>query len=45
MEGHRLLEAHGVRSFVVDLSSITVNRRSRRAKMDRIDAETTAGHA
>ncbi len=27
---HRLLEAHGVRSFVVDPSSIAVNRRSRR---------------
>jgi len=36
---HRLLEAHGVRSFVVDPSSIAVNRRSRRAKTDRIDAE------
>jgi len=28
-----------VRSFVVDPSSIAVNRRSRRAKTDRIDAE------
>ncbi len=36
---HRLLEGHGVRSFVVDPSSIAVNRRSRRAKTDRIDAE------
>ena len=36
---HRLLEAYGVQSFVVDPSSIAVNRRSRRAKMDRIDAE------
>ncbi len=36
---HRLLEAHGVRSLVVDPSSIAVNRRSRRAKTDRIDAE------
>ena len=36
---HRLLEAHGVQSFVVDPSSIAVNRRSRRAKTDRIDAE------
>ena len=36
---HRLLEVHGVRSFVVDPSSIAVNRRSRRAKTDRIDAE------
>ena len=36
---HRLLEAHGVYSHVVDPSSIAVNRRSRRAKTDRIDAE------
>ena len=36
---HRLLEAHGVRSHVVDPSSVAVNRRSRRAKTDRIDAE------
>ena len=36
---HRLLEANGVRSHVVDPSSIAVNRRSRRAKTDRIDAE------
>ena len=36
---HRLLQAHGVRSQVVDPSSIAVNRRSRRAKTDRIDAE------
>ncbi len=36
---HRLLEAQGVRSLVVDPSSIAVNRRSRRAKTDRIDAE------
>jgi transposase len=36
---HRLLEANGVRSQVVDPSSIAVNRRSRRAKTDRIDAE------
>ncbi len=35
----RLLEAHGIRSLVVDPSSIAVNRRSRRAKTDRIDAE------
>ena len=36
---HRLLEAHAVQSLVVDPSSIAVNRRSRRAKTDRIDAE------
>jgi transposase len=36
---HRLLEAHGVQSNVVDPASIAVNRRSRRTKTDRIDAE------
>ncbi len=36
---HRLLEAHGVWSVVVNPSSIAVNRHSRRAKTDRIDAE------
>ena len=36
---HRLLEAHGIGSVVVDPASIAVNRRSRRAKTDRIDAE------
>jgi transposase len=36
---HRLLEAHGARSHVVDPASIAVSRRSRRAKTDRIDAE------
>ena len=36
---HRLLQAQGVRSLVVDPSSIAVNRRSRQAKTDRIDAE------
>jgi transposase len=36
---HRLLEAHGVRSHVVDPASIAVGRRHRRAKTDRIDAE------
>ena len=36
---HRLLEAHGVRSQVVDPASVAVSRRSRRAKTDRIDAE------
>lgn len=36
---HRLLEAHGIRSYVVDPASIAVNRRNRRAKTDRIDAE------
>ena len=36
---HRLLEAHGTQSQVVDPASIAVNRRARRAKTDRIDAE------
>ena len=36
---HRMLEAHDVESHVVDAASITVDRRSRRAKTDRIDVE------
>jgi transposase len=36
---HRFLEANGVESHVVDAASIAVNRRSRRAKTDRIDLE------
>jgi len=36
---HRLLEANGVESHVVDAASIAVDRRSRRAKTDRIDVE------
>jgi transposase len=35
----RLLEAEGVVNVVVDSSSIEVNRRARRAKTDRLDAE------
>jgi transposase len=34
---HRWLEAQGVENFVVDSSSIEVNRRHRRAKTDRLD--------
>ena len=34
---HRYLIAHGVRNYVVDSSSIEVNRRARRAKTDRLD--------
>jgi transposase len=34
---HRYLEKQGIRNFVVDSSSIEVNRRFRRAKTDRID--------
>jgi transposase len=36
---HRFLLAHGVRNYVIDPASLQVNRRARRAKTDRIDAE------
>ena len=36
---HRFLVANGVESQVVDAASIAVNRRSRRAKTDRIDVD------
>ena len=36
---HRALEARGVENRVVDSSSIEVNRRKRRAKSDRLDAQ------
>jgi transposase len=36
---HRCLLAQGVQNLVVDSSSIEVNRRRRRAKSDRLDAE------
>lgn len=36
---HRLLEANGIESHVVDPASIEVDRRSRRAKTDQIDVE------
>jgi transposase len=36
---HRALEASGARSLVVDATSIEVDRRMRRAKTDRLDAE------
>jgi transposase len=36
---HRLLTDHGVASYVVEPTSILVNRRARRAKTDRLDAE------
>jgi transposase len=35
---HRFLIAEGIENFVVDSSSIEVNRRARRAKADRLDA-------
>jgi len=34
---HRLLEAHGVRNYVIDAASLHVDRRARRAKTDHID--------
>lgn len=37
---HRLLQAHGIESHVVDAASIPVPRRRRRAKSDVIDGET-----
>ncbi len=36
---HRLLTAHGVVAYVLEPTSILVNRRARRAKTDRLDAE------
>src|SRR6202521_959184 len=36
---HRLLEAHGIRNYVIDPASLQVDRRARRIKTDRIDTE------
>ena len=36
---HRLLEARGIRNFVIDPASLQVDRRARSAKTDRIDTE------
>jgi transposase len=36
---HRFLERAGIRNYVVDAASIEVNRRKRRVKTDRLDAE------
>lgn len=36
---HRALLAYGIQNHVVDAASIEVNRRARRAKADRLDAE------
>ena len=36
---HRLLEAHGIRNYVIDPASLQVDRRMRRVKTDRIDTE------
>jgi transposase len=35
----RLLSAHGIAAYVLEPTSILVNRRARRAKTDRLDAE------
>ena len=40
---HRLLEGEGVTNVVVDSASIEVNRRQRRAKTDRLDAQASTG--
>lgn len=37
---HRVLEANGIESWVVDAGSVAVPRRARRAKSDAIDGET-----
>ena len=36
---HRLLTAYGITAYVLEPTSILVNRRARRAKTDRLDAE------
>src|SRR5215471_13591795 len=36
---HRLLEAHGIRNYVIDPASLQVDRRARQAKTDHIDTE------
>ena len=36
---HRVLKAHGIRNHVLDPASLQVNRRARRPKTDRIDAD------
>ena len=40
---HRQLEAHGIRNYVIDPASLQVDRRARRVKTDRIDAEWLLG--
>lgn len=39
---HRFFEANGIENVIVDSASIEVNRRKRRAKTDRIDAQKLA---
>ena len=36
---HRLLEARGIRNYVIDPASVQVDRLARRAKTDRVDVE------
>jgi transposase len=36
---HRLLEAHGIRNYVIDPASLQMDRRARSVKTDRIDTE------
>src|SRR6201993_3135271 len=36
---HRVLEAHGIRNYVIDPASLQVDRRARRAKTDGVDVE------
>jgi transposase len=36
---HRVLEAHGIHNHVLDPASLQVDRRARRPKRDRIDAD------
>ena len=40
---YRFLTTHGIDNVIVDSSSIEVNRRKRRAKTDRLDAEKLVG--
>ncbi len=40
---YRFLVAHGIESFIIDSSSIEVNRRKRRAKTDRLDVVKLVG--
>ena len=42
---HRLLMAHGIASHVLEPTSVLVNRRARRAKTDRLDAQVPAARA
>ena len=41
---HRFLLSQGIENLVVDSSSIEVNRRARRAKTDRLDAQKLLSH-